>query len=178
MKHVADGSKDAFTRGLIGRIPWVDGHADLWRTFDGAFFSRLIRALADPLRGVQINKIAGIEARGFILGAAVAHELSTGFVPIRKPGGLFPGSKLSRVAGKDYRGNRTELRLQRRSIEPGDRLFLVDDWFQTGSQAVATKEMLEEADALFVGASVIFDQLQPGTSKGLGESTRSFGPAT
>jgi adenine phosphoribosyltransferase len=168
MKPITDGSQDAFVTELIRRIPWVDGHADVWRAFDDTFFARLVRALADPFRAADINKVAGIEARGFILGAAVAHELNTGFVAIRKPGGLLPGAKLSRLPGKDYRGNQTELRLQRRSIEQGDRVLLVDDWFETGSQARAAKEMLEEAGADFVGAAVIVDQLQPGTSEALG----------
>jgi len=74
-------------------------------------------------------KVAGIEARGFILGAAVAARMGVGFVAIRKQSGLYPGPKLEKKAPADYRGNRTTLRLQRAAITPGDRILLVDDWF-------------------------------------------------
>jgi adenine phosphoribosyltransferase len=72
---------DDLTDELIARIPWVGGHADVWRAFsDEQFFPRLAAALADPYRARGVTKVAGIEARGFILGAAVAIELSPGFV--------------------------------------------------------------------------------------------------
>ena len=77
---------------LLARFRWIDGHADVWRLFyDRDFFPSLVAALADPFRHLGITKVAGIEARGFILGAAVALELRAGFVAIRKEGGIFPG---------------------------------------------------------------------------------------
>jgi adenine phosphoribosyltransferase len=145
---------------LRERIPWVGGHADVWRAFsDEEFFPRLVAALADPYRAEGVTKVAGVEARGFILAAAVAVELSAGFVAIRKDAGLFPGEKIIRVCDPDYRGNRPTLRLQVQSLEPSDRVLLVDDWVETGSQALAAKAMIEETGAFFVGASVIVDQL-------------------
>jgi adenine phosphoribosyltransferase len=145
---------------LLERIPWVEGHADVWRAFsDEEFFPRLVAALADPYRADGITKVAGVEARGFILAAAVAVELSAGFVAIRKGAGLFPGEKIIRISDPDYRGNRSTLRLQVQSLTPGDRVLLVDDWIETGSQALAAKAMIEAAGACFVGASVIVDQL-------------------
>jgi adenine phosphoribosyltransferase len=147
---------------LLTRFRWVDGHADVWRLFvDREFFPRMIAALADPFRDGAITKVAGIEARGFIVGAAVAAELRAGFVAIRKEGGIFPGQKLTQATPPDYRGNSTTLRLQRSSLTHHDRVLLVDDWFETGSQALTAKSLIENAGAVFVGASVIVDQLDP-----------------
>ena len=114
-----------------------------------------------------IGKVVGIEARGFILGGAVAIELNSGFVAIRKPGGLFPGEKLARVTGPDYRNEQLQLRLQRQSLTQGDRVVIVDDWFETGSQALTAKSLIEAGGAEFIGASVIVDQLDPGVRSSL-----------
>jgi adenine phosphoribosyltransferase len=150
------------TAEILARFRWIDGHADVWRLFsDADFFPRLIHALADPFRTSAITKVVGIEARGFILGGAVASELHSGFVAIRKPGGLFPGEKLVQVTPPDYRNEQLHLRLRRDSILQGDRVIIVDDWFETGSQALAAKLLVEAAGASFVGASVIVDQLDP-----------------
>ena len=76
---------------LVARIDWIDGHANVWRAFtDPALFRHLVAGLADPFRDTGITHVAGIEARGFILGAAVAADLGSGFVAIRKDGGLLP----------------------------------------------------------------------------------------
>jgi len=154
---------------LLERIAWVDGHADVWRTFwDAEFFPQLVAALADPLRARGLDRVAGIEGRGFILGAPVAVELGAGFVAIRKDAGLFPGHKLTRVTPPDYRGNTTTLRLQAGSVTPGDRVALVDDWFETGSQALTARALLGQAGAVFVGASVIVDQLADDVREAIG----------
>ena len=144
---------------LVTRFEWVDGHADVWRLFsDGALLRRIVTALADPFRAA--TKVAGIEARGFILGGAVATELGIGFVAIRKEAGLFPGEKVSRAAAVDYRGTEHTLRLQRTALEPGDRVVLVDDWAERGAQALAARELIEEAGATFAGLSLVVDQLE------------------
>jgi adenine phosphoribosyltransferase len=126
---------------------------------DGDLFAELVAALADPFRSDRVTKVAGIEARGFILGGAVAVELQAGFVAIRKGAGLFPGKKLLASAPPDYRGVEARLRLQRESLSSADRVLLVDDWIETGSQTLAAKALIEEAGAQFVGVSVIVDQL-------------------
>jgi adenine phosphoribosyltransferase len=154
---------------LLERFRWVNGHADVWRLFhDAELLPRLVAALADPFRDDGVTKVAGIEARGFILGSGVALELRAGFAGVRKPGGLFPGNKLSRLTPNDYRGVQAELRLQRESIAPRDRVLLVDDWFETGSQALTAVALVEAAGGDFVGASVIVDQLPPDVSDRLG----------
>src|SRR5206468_1845378 len=77
--------------------------ADVWRLFaDGQLFRRIVAALAEPF--ADATKVAGLEARGFILGAAVATELGVGFVAIRKDSGLFPGPKAELRTAPDYRG--------------------------------------------------------------------------
>ena len=147
---------------VAARFHWVEGHADIWSLFaDASLFEGITSALAGPFRGANITKVAGMEARGFILGGAVARELETGFVAIRKDTGPFPGPKLTRVTASDYRGNSSLLRLQRESISPTDRVLLVDDWIETGSQAAAARALVEEAGAEFVGVSMIVDQLPP-----------------
>lgn len=152
---------------IMARFRWVHGHADVWLLFtEPLLFRDVVRALAEPFRDSRITKVAGVEARGFVVeargfvvGGAVATELAAGFVAIRKEAGLFPGEKLTRATSADYRGNRTLLRLQRAAVTPADRVLIVDDWFETGSQALAAKALIEEAGATFVGASVIVDQL-------------------
>lgn len=161
LRHVADLRSE-----LLDRFRWVDGHADVWRLFDdGELFGQLVVALASPFRGDGITRVAGIEARGFILGAAVARELRVGFVAIRKQGTLFPGPKLARQTSPDYRGVEAELRLQRAAVRTADRVLLVDDWFETGSQGLAAKALIEEAGGVLAGASVIVDQLPPDTRR-------------
>ena len=154
---------------IVARFRWVHGHADVWALFtDPLLFRDLVRAMAEPFQDSGVTKVAGVEARGFLVGGAVATELRAGFVAIRKQAGLFPGEKLIRATSADYRGNRSQLRLQRASVTPSDCVLLVDDWFETGSQAIAAKALIEEAGATFVGASVIVDQLPLDARRELG----------
>jgi adenine phosphoribosyltransferase len=146
---------------LVARFAWDGGHADVWRWFDEPELLRSIAAaLVDPFRG-RATKIAGIEARGFILGTACALELGVGFVPIRKGAGLLPGPKAVTETSADYRGGRQLLRVQRAALSDGDRVLLVDDWIETGSQAAGARALVEDCGATLVGVAVIVDQLPP-----------------
>jgi adenine phosphoribosyltransferase len=98
-------------------------------------------------------------SRGFLLGGAVARELGAGFVAIRKSGGLLPGEKLHATADADYRGEVHALRAQRELLGPTDRVVLVNDWAEAGSQATAAKQIIESSGAVFLGLSIIVDQL-------------------
>jgi adenine phosphoribosyltransferase len=166
---------------LVRRFAWVQGHADVWRLFsDGELLPRIAAALADPFR--DATKVAGIEARGFILGAAVAAELGAGFIAIRKDAGLFPGPKLTEQSEPDYRGNRHVLRIQRDSLGPGDRVVLVDDWAEIGSQALAARTLIERCGATFAGLSIVIDQLEEETRSRIGRvhalvSAADLGPS-
>lgn len=154
---------------LVERFRWVGGHADLWPVFrDGAAFKVVVRALVAPLRDAGITAVCGIESRGFLLGGAAAVELGVGFVAVRKAGGMFPGEKLVRETEPDYRGFRHSLRIQRASLGPADRVLLVDDWIETGSQALAVRELVEAAGAELTGCAVVVDQLRAESREALG----------
>ncbi len=160
-------SSSELTAELRQRITFPDGHADVWPLFyDPVLFNQVIEALAAPLRH-GVSKIAGVEARGFLLGAAVAVRLGAGFVAIRKQDGLYPGPKLTARAEPDYRGQQNVLRLQRAACGPGDTVALVDDWIQTASQALAAKSLIAQSGARYVGASIVVDQLADASRQAL-----------
>jgi adenine phosphoribosyltransferase len=116
-------------------------------------------AVADPFRSAGVEKVAGIEARGFILAAAVALELEAGFVAVRKPGAIHPGPKAELTAPPDWRGLETVLRLQRHVVDAGDRILVVDDWAETGSKALTVRALIEQCGGRYVGLSLLVDQL-------------------
>lgn len=145
---------------IAARFAWVDGHADVWRLFgDPVLFAKIAAALADPFRDDGIAVVCGVESRGFILGGVVARELGVGFAAIRKRDGLYPGPKIELRSEPDYRGNRNVLRLQRRAIREGDRVLIVDDWVERGSQIGAGVALVEHCGGTVAGISVIIDQL-------------------
>ncbi len=100
-----------------------------------------VEQLAAPFEGQAIQKVAGVEARGFIFGLAVALQLSVGFVPIRKPGKL-PWETVGKDYDLEYGSGRLEL--HRDAIEPGDRVLLVDDLIATGGTAAAAVSIIEK----------------------------------
>jgi adenine phosphoribosyltransferase len=145
---------------LIDSIPLLDGHADVWRIFlDQSLFRRAVTELASPFLTEGITKVASVEARGFILGPAVGMQLKAGFLAIRKPGGVYPGPLIEWPTGPDWRNMSYVLRIQRHALLPSDRVLLVDDWIETGSQALAARALIEAGGATFVGTSVIIDQV-------------------
>lgn len=145
---------------VLDRFRWVDGHADIWPLFrDPVALQAVVFGLAEPFRQMGITAVAGIESRGFLLGAAAAIELGVGFVAIRKSGAIFPGEKASALTAPDYRGKRTTLLAQRAAIGADDRILLVDDWIETGSQARAVAKLIAACGGRLVGISVIVDQL-------------------
>ena len=132
----------------------------MWRVFDdGAVFAAVVAELVEPWRAAGITKVCGIESRGFVLGAAAARELGVGFIAIRKSGNLFPGPKWKIETQPDYRNTRHVLEIQQRSAGPGDRLLLVDDWIERGSQVTAARELVERCGAELAGIAVMVDQL-------------------
>ncbi|MGW7271889.1 phosphoribosyltransferase family protein [Streptomyces sp. NPDC054864] len=153
---------------------WVGGHADVWAIFrDAKALAAVAKGLVEPFRDDGITAVCGIESRGFLLGGAAAVELGVGFVAVRKGEGLLPGDKVERRTDPDYRRILHTLRLQRSALGPADRVLLVDDWIETGSQAATVRSMAEECGATWVGCSVIVDQLRDpmkspvGTVRGL-----------
>lgn len=145
---------------LLRHFRWIDGHADVWSVFrDAAALRAVVIALAAPYRSAGISAVAGIESRGFLLGAATAVELGVGFVAVRKAGALFPGDKAREQTERDYRGKLADLLVQRAAISATDDVLLVDDWIETGSQALAVKRLVEACGGQLVGISVLVDQL-------------------
>ena len=105
-------------------------------------------------RDKAIHKVAGLEARGFILGGAVAHQLGLGFVPIRKAGKL-PGATISEHYELEY-GTAT-MELHDDALQAGERVLLVDDLIATGGTAAAGIKLVERLGAQVVQASFIID---------------------
>ena len=149
-----------FAEELLARFRWIDGHADvLGLLADGEFLRRAVDALAEPFGDARVTKVAGIEARGFVLGAGVALRLGAGFVPVRKEGSIHPGPKAVLRTQPDWRGQAHTLQVQRKAVGGSDSVLLVDDWAETGSQALATRALLEECGAEWAGVSLLVDQL-------------------
>jgi adenine phosphoribosyltransferase len=117
-------------------------------------FARCIEALAAPWRDSGVQVVGGVEARGFIFGAALALRLEAGFVPLRKPGQLPPP-----VQAVDYRLEYGEDRLEIRDglLQPAQRVLLVDDVLATGGTLCAAAELIERAGATLVGAGVVIE---------------------
>lgn len=152
--------RSPFHEELVARARVIDGHADvLGMLADRGVLRRAASALARPFASSRIDKVAALEARGFVLGAAVALELDAGFVAVRKPGGIHPGPKARVVTKPSWRGHPVTLEIQRAAIEQGERLLVVDDWAETGSQAVAAKQLIEECGGQYAGLTMLVDQL-------------------
>ncbi len=117
-------------------------------------FRSAVDALVQPYAGVRIDKIAGIEARGFILGGAVAHQLSTGFVPVRKKGKL-PYKVLAEEYDLEYGKDQVEIHVD--AVKSGDHVVVVDDLIATGGTAFAAIKLLERAGAKVIGCAFLVD---------------------
>ena len=115
---------------------------------------RAVDELVQPFAGMKIDKVAGIEARGFILGGAVAHQLSAGFVPIRKKGKLPHHTRAVEYA-LEYGSDAMEMHLD--AVAPGERVMLVDDLIATGGTALAAVQLLTDAGAEIVAAAFVVD---------------------
>ena len=117
-------------------------------------FRRAIDELVHPYAGTKIDKIAGIEARGFILGGAIAHQLSSGFVPIRKKGKL-PHDTVRIAYSLEYGVD--EMEMHKDAIRNGERVLLLDDLIATGGTATAAAQLLGSAGAQVMAACFVID---------------------
>ena len=117
-------------------------------------FRRAVDEMVQPYAGVRIAKVAGIEARGFILGGAVAHQLSVGFVPVRKKGKL-PWQVIGEDYALEYGTDRVEIHTD--AVKHGDHILLVDDLIATGGTCFAAIKLLERAGGKVIGCSFVID---------------------
>jgi adenine phosphoribosyltransferase len=129
---------------------------------DARAFRRAIDELVQPYAGSKISKVAGIEARGFILGGAVAHQISAGFVPIRKKGKL-PHETVSIAYSLEYGIDQMEM--HKDAIVRGEKVVLVDDLIATGGTAEAACRLLTQMGAEIVAACFIIDLPDLGGAK-------------
>ncbi len=121
---------------------------------DAAAFRAAIVAMADPWRAAGVQAVLGVEARGFILGAALALELDAGFVPVRKPGKL-PGATLMQEYALEYGSDRIEVCAG--AVVPGTRVLLVDDVLATGGTLAAALMLARRLEAEVLGAAVLVE---------------------
>ena len=121
---------------------------------DARAFRRAVDELVHPYAGGRVDKVAGIEARGFILGGAVAHQLSAGFVPIRKKGKL-PHQTVGVAYLLEYGSDEIEMHAD--ALVRGERVVLVDDLIATGGTAGAAVQLLEQLGAEVVAACFVID---------------------
>ena len=117
-------------------------------------FRRAVDELVQPWAGSKIDKVAGMEARGFILGGAVAHQVSAGFVPIRKKGKL-PHTTVRIAYSLEYGLNEMEMHAD--AVRPGERVILVDDLIATGGTAEGAVKLLRQIGAEVVAACFVID---------------------
>ncbi|RYG92718.1 adenine phosphoribosyltransferase [Loktanella sp. IMCC34160] len=131
---------------------------------DARGFRMAVDQLLHPYAGQPIDKVAGLEARGFILGGAVAHQLGKGFVPIRKKGKL-PGAVISQDYLLEYGSATVELHDD--ALEAGDKVLLVDDLLATGGTAEAGIKLIEMLGAQVIGCAFVIDLPELGGRKRL-----------
>ena len=117
-------------------------------------FRAAVDQLVQPWCGLKIDKVAGLEARGFILGGAVAHQLSAGFVPIRKKGKL-PHTTVSIAYSLEY--GLDEMEVHEDAVHPGERVILVDDLIATGGTAEGAVKLLRKIGAEVVACCFVID---------------------
>ena len=117
-------------------------------------FRMAIDQMLHPYAGMQIDKVIGLEARGFIIGGAIAHQLSVGFVPVRKKGKL-PGTTISQAYTLEY--GEAVVELHDDAIAPGEKILLVDDLLATGGTAEAGIKLIERLGGEILSCAFIID---------------------
>jgi len=125
-------------------------------------FRMAVDQMLTPWAGEQIDKVVGLEARGFILGGAIAHQLSKGFVPIRKKGKL-PGATISQGYKLEY--GEAIMEIHEDAIAPGEKVLIVDDLLATGGTCRAGTQLIERLGGEIVGCSFIVDLPELGGRK-------------
>ena len=162
-----DTSLRATLEGAIRTIPDYPHKGILFRDIttllgNARAFRRAVDELVHPYSGTGVKQVAGVEARGFILGGAMAHQLSCGFVPIRKKGKL-PHETVSIAYSLEYGVD--EMEMHKDAVERGDKVILVDDLIATGGTAEGAVKLLQQMGADVVAACFVIDLPELGGRK-------------
>ncbi|QXX75582.1 adenine phosphoribosyltransferase [Methylovirgula sp. HY1] len=125
-------------------------------------FRRAVDELVQPFAGTKIDKVAGMEARGFILGGAVAHQLSIGFIPIRKKGKL---PRKTVTIGYSLEYGVDEMEMHEDALVAGEKVLLIDDLIATGGTAEGAVKLLHKLGADVIAACFVIDLPELGGAK-------------
>jgi adenine phosphoribosyltransferase len=118
-------------------------------------FSNLLKDLIEPFKDVDFDKIAGLDALGFVIGGALAQKMNKGFICIRK-GGKLPGvndTVLKTSSFVDYTNTSKSFEINKSSVKKGEKILLVDEWIETGTQMKASVKLIEELGGEIIGIS-------------------------
>ena len=121
---------------------------------DGKAYKEMINEIADYARALQVDIIAGPEARGFVIGAPLAYALGVGFAPVRKSGKL-PGEVVSLEYDLEY--GKDQLAMHRDAIQPGQRVLIADDLLATGGTIGTTANLIRQLGGEIVGAAFLIE---------------------
>jgi len=127
-------------------------------------FSNLITDLIKPFHGTKFNVIVGLDALGFVIGGAMAHTLKISFVPMRK-GGKLPGIKgtVIRTSFIDYTKKKKTFEMNKGAIKKGDKVLIVDEWIETGSQIKSAIKLIEKQSGKVIGITSLCAEKTPKT---------------
>lgn len=121
---------------------------------NAAALQATVDQLTDPYRDLGVDVVVGVESRGFLFGTAVAERLNAGFVPVRKPGKL-PREHISESYDLEYGSDNVEIHVD--SIQPGQRVLMVDDLIATGGTMAAACKLVKRLGGEIVGASFVIE---------------------
>ena len=165
---VADAT---WLRALVRDVPDWPQHGVMFRDITPLLghpeqFRRAIDELSDRFSSIEVDRVVGIEARGFIVAAPVAYRLGASFVPVRKAGKL-PWAVVREEFRLEY--GSAKLELHRDAIHPDERILIIDDVLATGGTAAATARLVETLGGIIVGVGVLIELLHFGGRAALGD---------
>lgn len=157
-----------FQRDILQRIQFqglrTPDHYDLF--LDAKLTRKIVSEMIKPFMGKGVTKVLGIDAVGFVLGALVAERMEAGLVLVRK-GGKIPSPVYRSVAFTDYSKEKKILEIKKNAIAKKDRLLIVDDWAETGSQLRHTITLAKKFKPSIVGISLIVNEMSPRARKAI-----------
>jgi adenine phosphoribosyltransferase len=133
---------------------------------DATAFGQAVSGMVEQFSGVAVDRVVGVEARGFIFGAAVAYSIGAGFVPVRKAGKL-PWAVVREEYELEYGTDKLEV--HRDAIRPGERILVVDDVLATGGTAAATATLVETLGGVIAGLGFLLELEKLGGRSKLGD---------